>query len=182
MSPPPPAFRIRLATAADAEPTERLAASLAELPLLQRYGATPGGLAAELGQLVRDPAARSAGHKLLLAEPVSAAGEPVGLARVVVGGQPAGHGFGQFGRGGYLQLIALRSGFAGRGLGQLLLAAVEELVALDSRDLFLLTSDFNHGAQRFYARAGYLRVGELPDFVRPGIAEIIYWKRLRSAR
>ena len=45
--------------------------------------------------------------------------------------------------------------------------------------LFLLTSDFNHGAQRFYERRGYQRAGALPAFARPGIVELLYWKRLR---
>ena len=35
------------------------------------------------------------------------------------------------------------------------------------------------GAQRFYARHGYVPAGTLPDFARPGITENIFWKRLR---
>ena len=86
---------------------------------------------------------------------------------------------GQFGNGGYLRLLALRPGCEGRGIGTLLLRAVEDEVKQHSSALFLLTSDFNTGAQRFYARHGYVPAGTLPDFARPGITENIFWKRLR---
>ncbi len=40
-------------------------------------------------------------------------------------------------------------------------------------------SDFNAGAQRFYERHGYVRAGALDGLVLPGVAELLYWKRLR---
>jgi ribosomal protein S18 acetylase RimI-like enzyme len=162
------AFRARLATAEDGARLVRLAAAVAGLPLLVRYGVD----ATRLGEELRASASGGAPNQaLLVAEATDEAAELCGFARVLLSGQ--------FGRGGYLKLIALRPGCEGRGIGQLLLGAVERSVAERSPDLFLLTSDFNDGAQRFYARAGYARVGELPDFVRPGITELIYWKRLR---
>lgn len=164
-------FSIRPAAAEDGERLQSLAEAVAALPLLVRYGVEASRLAADLSALA---ASSDGSQRLLVAE--APGGELVGFARVLLGGGGAG----QFGRGGYLKLIALRPGHEGRGIGPLLLAAVEGAVAERSPDLFLLTSDFNHGAQRFYARAGYLRVGELPDFVRPGITEVIYWKRLRD--
>jgi ribosomal-protein-alanine N-acetyltransferase len=45
--------------------------------------------------------------------------------------------------------------------------------------MVLLCSDFNTEAQRFYRRAGYEQVGALPDYVVPGVAELIFRKRLR---
>jgi hypothetical protein len=39
-----------------------------------------------------------------------------------------------------------------------------------------LVSDFNHGAQRFYERHGYRRIGALPALVLPSVAELVYWK------
>jgi ribosomal protein S18 acetylase RimI-like enzyme len=166
-----PRFLTRPAATDDIERLRDLAQAVATLPLLVRYGVDASRLAAALSGLA---AAQSGPQRLLVAE--AGDGQLVGFARVLLGGDDGG----QFGRGGYLKLIALRPGHEGRGIGQMLLVAVEQTVAERFPDLFLLTSDFNHGAQRFYARAGYLRVGELPDFVHPGITEVIYWKRLRA--
>jgi ribosomal protein S18 acetylase RimI-like enzyme len=44
--------------------------------------------------------------------------------------------------------------------------------------VFLLTSDFNEDAQAFYRRLGYQQVGAIPDYVVPGITELIFYKRL----
>jgi ribosomal protein S18 acetylase RimI-like enzyme len=171
--------RVRPASVEDAERVCQLARALAALPLLVRYGVDAGRFGDELQRVVcRLP--ETTEQALLLAEINGKDGEPgelVGLARVLHGGAA-----GQFGRGGYLKLIALRSGYEGWGIGRLLLNAVEHTVAARSSELFLLTSDFNHGAQRFYERAGYRRVGELPDFVHAGISEIIYWKRLAAIK
>jgi GNAT superfamily N-acetyltransferase len=86
---------------------------------------------------------------------------------------------GTFGMGGYLRLIALAEGAQGGGAGAVLLAAFEAEVAASSRHAFLLVSDFNEEAQRFYERHGYARVGALPALVLPDVAELVYWKRLR---
>ena len=48
-------------------------------------------------------------------------------------------------------------------------------------DLFLLVSDFNLPAQRFYAANGYHQVGAIAGYVCPGIGELIYRKRLRES-
>lgn len=176
---------IRAAGPADLDAVDQLAAAVAALPLLRRYGTSAAGLQRELQRLI-DPhqspgASRRVGpqESLLLAHaaPPSAGVESesaarlCGLARFSLGGQ--------FGNGGYLRLLALRPGWEGRGIGTLLLRAVEDAVREHSSALFLLTSDFNHGAQRFYVREGYTQAGVLPDFARPGIAEQIFWKRLR---
>ena len=81
--------------------------------------------------------------------------------------------------GGYLKLIAMLPGAEGKGAGALLLAAFEAEVSKRSAHAFLLVSDFNDGAQRFYERHGYARVGPLPGLVLPDVAEVLYWKRLR---
>ena len=47
-----------------------------------------------------------------------------------------------------------------------------------SRDLFLLTSDFNEGAQRFYRRMGYTQIGAIPSYVVPDVTELIFRKQL----
>jgi ribosomal protein S18 acetylase RimI-like enzyme len=169
---------IRTASPADAEPLGRLAAALVTLPLLERYGVTAPGLHADLLRLLPEQPAAAPDERLLVAEQPGPRGgtDPAGrqlcgLARFALRGQ--------LGRGGYLRLIALAPGTQGQGLGSLLLAEVERQVALSSPELFLLTSDFNTAAQRFYERHGYARVGQLADYVRPGITELLYRKRVR---
>ena len=48
-------------------------------------------------------------------------------------------------------------------LATALLTAFEATVEEKSRHAFLLVSDFNVDAQRFYLRHGYRRVGALPE-------------------
>ncbi|MCS6914507.1 MAG: GNAT family N-acetyltransferase [Myxococcales bacterium] len=158
---------IRPACPADVEAMAQLAQELAQQPLLRRYGATPAGLSAELTRLAASPTER--GEQLLLVQ-AAGPGRLLGLARF--------HPSGTFAVGGYLRLIALLPGHQGRGLGTALLRAVEDAVRAHSRALFLLVSQDNEAAQRFYARRGYQQAGCLPDFVRPGLTEIICWKRL----
>jgi ribosomal protein S18 acetylase RimI-like enzyme len=141
-----------------------LASALAPLPLLTRYGRGAARLEADL------TAALTRGDGMLVA--IGPAG-PVGLCWFLRKGTLA--------MGGYLRLIALAPGITGGGLGAQLLEAFEAEAARESRHAFLLVSDFNEGAQRFYERHGYRKVGELPDLVIPGVAEWLYWKRLPEA-
>jgi ribosomal protein S18 acetylase RimI-like enzyme len=139
-----------------------LARGLAALPLMARYGRTPEKLERALS------AALARGEGLLVAEEDGAL---AGLAWFLPAGTLA--------MGGYLRLIAVLGAGQGRGTGAALLAAFEAAVATESAHAFLLVSDFNDGAQRFYERHGYRRVGALPDLVLPGVGEVLYWKRLR---
>jgi ribosomal protein S18 acetylase RimI-like enzyme len=139
-----------------------LAAALAVVPLLVRYGNDAGRLGRSLeGALDR-------GESLRVAEED---GVIRGLAWFLTAGTLA--------LGGYLRLIALVPGAEGRGTGVALLRAFEAEVAKASRHAFLLVSDFNEGAIRFYEREGYRRVGDLPGLVLGDVAEVLYWKRLR---
>jgi len=99
-------------------------------------------------------------------------GAPAGLAWFLPSGTLA--------LGGYLRLLAVLGPFQGRGIGAQLLAAYEAETARASAHAFLLTSGSNPGAQRFYERAGYRRVGLLPSLVVEGEDEALYWKRLRG--
>ncbi|MGH2409870.1 MAG: GNAT family N-acetyltransferase [Chloroflexota bacterium] len=86
---------------------------------------------------------------------------------------------GGFGLGGYLKLLGVQATARGHGVGGALLEHVEWwAVQQGQRDLFLLVSDFNTAAQMFYQARGYTRVGEIPEFVAPGISELIFRKRL----
>jgi GNAT superfamily N-acetyltransferase len=143
---------------ADLEP---LAAWLITLPLMQRYGLTAE---AALRQL---QTARRRGDTLITA--ADDADYPVGFAWMM----PTG----AFGRSPYLRLIGVHPDWSAQGIGARLLDAVESLAWSQADALCLLVSDFNLGAQRFYERHGYSRVGALADYVVPGVTELLYWKR-----
>jgi ribosomal protein S18 acetylase RimI-like enzyme len=86
---------------------------------------------------------------------------------------------GGFGLSGYLKLLGVAADARGRGVGFALLDHVERQTLADGqRDLILLVSNFNEAAQRFYSRHGFRREGTLQDYVAPGIAELIYRKRI----
>ena len=141
-----------------------LSQTLAALPLMQRYGRSAAALAGDLH------AGLARGDGLLVSRD-DPGGGPTGLAWYL----PAG----TLGLGGYLRLLAVAPAGQGRGTGAALLAGFEAAVArAGSRHAFLLVSDFNAAAQRFYLTRGYLQVGCLPGLVLPDVDELILWKRL----
>ncbi len=152
-------LRIRALSDSDVAP---LAAGLAALPLMQRYRRTGEKIEADLR------GARARGEGLLVADE---GGAVRGLAWFLATGTLA--------MGGYLKLIAVLPGAQGTGTGAALLEAFEREVARASAHGFLLVSDFNLDAQRFYERRGWTRVGSLPGLVLPDVAEVMYWKRVR---
>jgi ribosomal protein S18 acetylase RimI-like enzyme len=83
---------------------------------------------------------------------------------------------GAFGRSGYIALIGVQAGQRSQGIGRNLMEAAEERMFSTVSDVFVLTSDFNEPAQRFYERQGYQRVGSIPDYIITGVAELIYHK------
>jgi ribosomal protein S18 acetylase RimI-like enzyme len=153
--------KIRPLAAAD---VPALAEGLAALPLMIRYARDAAALARSL------EAALARGEGLLVADD---GGGPAGLAWFLPAGTLA--------MGGYLKLIAVLGGGEGKGVGKALLRAFEAETERTSAHAFLLVSDFNEGAQRFYEREGYLRVGGLPGLVLPDVSEVLYWKRLRRS-
>lgn len=92
----------------------------------------------------------------------------VGFARFVVRGA--------FDRCGYLRLIVVDPDVTGAGVGRLLLGELEAR-HLQPSGIMLLCAKDNVGAQRFYERLGYERVGEVPSYVKEGLDELIYYKR-----
>ncbi len=85
---------------------------------------------------------------------------------------------GAFNRSGYIQLIGVAPEKQGRGIGEKMLAAAEEISFANKREMFLTVSDFNLSAQGFYHRMGYRQVGALPGFVLPDVTELIYRKQV----
>lgn len=141
-----------------------LAAWLPEVPLWRRYQLTAAGLEGQL------QAALAAGDLLLVAD--AGGFRAGGLAWCVPRGM--------FGRSPYLRLFGVRPELAGQGVGGRLLAGLERALGPES-DLFLLVAEFNAAAQRFYERRGFARVGEIPGYVLPEVAELLYRKRLTPA-
>jgi GNAT superfamily N-acetyltransferase len=84
---------------------------------------------------------------------------------------------------GYLRLLLVADAHQGLGIGAALLRAAEEAAArAGAHALILLVTTDNAGARRFYERAGYRHVGDLPGWARPDLDEALYEKRLRADR
>lgn len=77
---------------------------------------------------------------------------------------------------GYLQLLCVAPELRGRGVGRALMAYAEDRVFARHPNLFLMVSDFNVAARRFYERLGYAAVGEIRDFLVAGRAETLMRK------
>jgi ribosomal protein S18 acetylase RimI-like enzyme len=133
-------------------------------PLWQRYRLTEAGTRAGFERALAD------GDLLLVADVDDPAGRACGLAWCLRRGM--------FGRSAYLRILGVRDEFGGRGLGAVLLDRAETILSEITDTLFLLVSDFNADAQRFYERQGYVRVGALAAYVLPDVTEFLYCKRL----
>lgn len=149
---------LRSMTPADVMPAARLMAASA---LWQRYGVT------------QEAAARRF---------LSGLESQATIAVAEIEGQIAGFIWyerrGAFQRSGYIMLVGVQEEQRSRGIGKALLNYAEADMFSEVRDVFLLVSDFNEAAQRFYQRQGYTQVGALPDYVLAGITELLYRKRL----
>ncbi len=150
---------IRPMIAADIEPC---AIVMAVSPLWQRYRVTVESASARFTAALND------GATIFVADD---GGKPLGFVWVVLRGA--------FNRSGYIPLIGVDAAQRGGGIGQQLLDAAEDWVRQSSaHDMFLLCSDFNVDARRFYQRQGYAQVGAIPDYVISGVTELIFHKRL----
>ena len=133
---------------------------MAENPLWQRYAVTEDSAVQRLSAGLEQGAA------------ILAAGEP---------GEPLGFVWyvekGAFARSGYIMLIGVDPACQGQGIGDALMDAAERIMFEKTRDVFLLVSDFNEGAQRFYRRRGYEQAGALPGYVLPDVTELIFRKK-----
>ena len=113
-------------------------------------------------------------------ELVGALARGEGLLVAVRSGTVAGFAWylprGTFYHSAYLRLLAVAKEVARAGIGGRLMDEVETRAFGGARDLFLLVNVENTGAQRFYERRGYVRVGQLADFAVPGLHEYIYRK------
>jgi ribosomal protein S18 acetylase RimI-like enzyme len=151
-------MNIRPMLESDVMPLARL---MACTPLWQRYNVTEATAARRLSDGL------DCGATVAVAE---LNGAPVGFVWYVKRGA--------FDRSGYIKLIGVTPEQRGNSIGRALMEHAEAVLLAESPDVFLLVSDFNHDAHKFYARLGYSKVGAIPDYVMPGITELIFRKRL----
>lgn len=83
---------------------------------------------------------------------------------------------------GYVQLLGVAPACRGQGVGKALIEYAERRIFRETPNVFICVSDFNQEAQRFYARMGYQKVGELTDFIIAGHAEILLRKTIGPIR
>ena len=79
---------------------------------------------------------------------------------------------------GYIQSIAVRAEWRGRGLGTALMEFAERRILSETPNVFICASSFNPRARRLYERLGYHVVGELTDFVVRGHSEFLLRKTI----
>ena len=77
---------------------------------------------------------------------------------------------------GYIQSVAVREEWRGRGLGTALIESAERRILRDTPNVFICVSSFNAGARRLYERLGYTVVGELADYIVRGHSELLLRK------
>ena len=82
---------------------------------------------------------------------------------------------GAFDRSGYLRLLAVHPEHHRLGVGKRLMETLEG-EHLRCGGIALLVTKTNQRACAFYRRLGYEEVGELPDYVKPGTTECIFFK------
>jgi ribosomal protein S18 acetylase RimI-like enzyme len=135
------------------------------VPLWQRYQLSASDVSAQFAQALKQD------HILLVADRA-----PDDRCCGFVWCLPCG----AFGRSAYIRLLGVQAEHTGTGIGTVLLTRAERTAAEASSDMFLLVSDFNLAAQRFYRRHSYQQVGAIPGYVLPDVTELIFWKRLHE--
>jgi ribosomal protein S18 acetylase RimI-like enzyme len=81
-------------------------------------------------------------------------------------------------RGPYIELLGVFPDYRGKGLGKQVLAWVETEARRESKNLWVLTSSFNHQALSFYQGLGFCQIGPIQGLVSPEYDEILLRKNL----
>lgn len=82
-------------------------------------------------------------------------------------------------RGPYIELLGLFPNYRGKGIGKQVLAWAETEARCEAKNLWVVTSSFNHQALDFYQRLGFYPIGPIPGLVTPEYDEILLRKCLR---
>lgn len=77
----------------------------------------------------------------------------------------------------YVAAVVVAEEFRAKKIGSEMLLFAETVFA-QCRHVYLCVSSFNSRAFALYERLGYVRVGELPDFIADGFSEFLMCKRL----
>jgi len=78
----------------------------------------------------------------------------------------------------YIVSIAVDAAQRSTGVGRAMVSFVAERFADRARHLYLCVSSFNPRALAMYEREGFIKVGELPDFIIDGASEYLMCRRL----
>lgn len=137
---------------------------LSEMPLWKRYNLTRLQAETSLARAINQQGL------LLVADADTDNGRACAVAWCIPNGA--------FGRSAYLRILGVQETHSGHGIGSALIREIERIASQSSTELFLLVSDFNTAAQRFYQQRGFRQIGVIPQYVLPDVDEHIYWKRL----
>ncbi len=153
---------VSLASSEDLDDTARLIASL---PLYQQYGFT-----FEKAKEALEKASHELKSEVLIAREGK---EITGVAWFVKDGG--------FARSGYLRLIAVALKHQCSGVGRKLIEDLESRY-LEPNGIFILATSTNEHAREFYEKLGYRKIGEVPDLVKNGLTEVIYYRPPRAPK
>lgn len=81
----------------------------------------------------------------------------------------------------YIAGVAVAEEFRCVGIGSALIEFAEREF-YGARHAFLCVASFNERARRLYERLGYMKAGELKDFMAEGTSELLMYKRLDQRR
>jgi len=79
---------------------------------------------------------------------------------------------------GYIQTICIHPSYRGKGFGTKLFEFCEAIILKYSPNIFICVSSFNKEAFKLYNKLGFIKVGELPNFVKQGYTEILLRKTI----
>lgn len=78
----------------------------------------------------------------------------------------------------YLKSIVVDPSFRDQNVGTQLLQFGINLCKKKSKHFFLCVSSFNHRALAWYIRMGFVKIGELKDYLVEGHSEILLYKKI----
>lgn len=136
---------------------------LAGLPLFRMYGLTEEKARSLLADRLGEP-----GRRLYAAE---AENSLAGMIDVLEKGM--------FGLTPYVQQLAVNPKFKRHGIGRALMDHAEEKHRC-KYGMGLLVNEDNRDAIRFYEKLGYEKIGRIEGYIRPGLNELVYFKKTAS--